>query len=152
MQILLTGVIPLAFWTGWLRLRYARHGKDLIVKQAQDDRSIVVSFHGRATSAHIHKAVPIFRDAISGGKQIILDFYEVHVVDARFLGLLLMLRKKLKGKGADLIFGDMSLGLKYIFSLNGLVSLGAIGKAHLSTSISKIIAPNNRKRGRSARL
>ena len=130
-QLLLTGVIPLLFWTGWLRLRYARYGKDLIVKQAQDNESVVVSLHGCATAAHIHKIVPVFRDAISGGKHIILDFYEVRVVDARFLGLLLMLRKKLRGTGADLTFGNMLPGLKYIFSLNGLLSLEPIGEAHV---------------------
>jgi anti-anti-sigma regulatory factor len=41
-------------------------------------------------------------------------------IDARFLGLLLMLRKKLKGSGANPIFIGLPPALERIFRLNGL--------------------------------
>ena len=49
-----------------------------------------------------------------------IDFSKTCAVDARFLGLLLMLRKKLKGRGANPIVTGLSPELKSLFHLNGL--------------------------------
>jgi anti-anti-sigma regulatory factor len=54
------------------------------------------------------------------GKQITIDFSNTSIIDSRFLGLLLMLRKTLKGSGADPIFLGLSPRLKSIFHLNAL--------------------------------
>ena len=119
LRLLFTHVLPLAFWTSWLRLRYERT-EDLIITQAYGCETITLSLSGTANARHVDKAIPVFREAIATKKQIALDFSNTRTIDARFLGLLLMLKKTLKNTGAAPIFVGLSPGLKRIFRLNGL--------------------------------
>jgi N-acetylglucosaminyldiphosphoundecaprenol N-acetyl-beta-D-mannosaminyltransferase len=121
--LLFTRVLPLAFWTWWLQLRYQRRGEDLIITQADDHESITVSLSGPANARHVDKAILAFRKAIATKKRITLDFSNTRTIDARFLGLLLMLKKKLKNTGAAPTlptFVGLSPGLERIFRLNRL--------------------------------
>ena len=120
LRLLFTHVLPLAFWTWWLRLNYERRGEDLIITQADGHESVTVSLSGPANARHVDKAIPAFREAIATKKQITLDFSNTRTIDARFLGLLLMLKKTLKSTGATLVFVGLSPGLERIFCLNGL--------------------------------
>jgi N-acetylglucosaminyldiphosphoundecaprenol N-acetyl-beta-D-mannosaminyltransferase len=118
--LLFTRALPLAFWTWWLQLRYERRGEDLIITQADDHESITVSLSGPANARHVDKAILAFRKAIATKKRITLDFSNTRTIDARFLGLLLMLKKKLKNTGAAPTFVGLSPGLGRIFRLNRL--------------------------------
>ena len=118
LRLLLTRVLPLAIWTWWLRLKYRQ--RDLIITRAVSHESVTVSLSGPATDRHIARIITAFKDAIATKKPIVIDFSNTHVVDARFLGLLLMLRKKAKGGGANPIFAGLSPGLKRVFRLSGL--------------------------------
>ena len=100
LRLLLTRVLPLAVWTRWLQLKYGRYGQDLVISQTDGDESVTVSLSGPATAGHVDKVIPAFRDAIATRKRIMIDFSNTRAIDARFLGLLLMLRKKLKSSGA----------------------------------------------------
>jgi N-acetylglucosaminyldiphosphoundecaprenol N-acetyl-beta-D-mannosaminyltransferase len=120
LRLLFTRVLPLALWTRWLRMVYEREGQNLVVTQKRDWTSVTLSLSGPATGRHVEMAVPVFRDAILTGKQITIDFSNTSIIDSRFLGLLLMLRKTLKGSGADPIFLGPSPRLKSIFHLNAL--------------------------------
>ena len=120
LRLLLTRVLPLAIWTWWLQLKHKRHGQDLIITQALSHESVTVSLSGPATDRHVDRIITAFNDAIATKKPIVIDFSNTHVVDARFLGLLLMLRKKVKGSGANPIFAGLSPGLKGVFRLSGL--------------------------------
>jgi N-acetylglucosaminyldiphosphoundecaprenol N-acetyl-beta-D-mannosaminyltransferase len=120
LRLLLTHVLPLAIWTWWLRLKRKHHGQDLIITQALSHESLTVSLSGSATYQHIDRIIAAFEDAIAIKKPIVIDFSNTHVVDARFLGLLLMLRKRVKGIGATLVFLGMSPGLKRVFRFSGL--------------------------------
>jgi N-acetylglucosaminyldiphosphoundecaprenol N-acetyl-beta-D-mannosaminyltransferase len=120
LRLLATRVMPLAIWTWWLRLKYERHGRDLAIKQTDDYKSVTVSLIGHAIGPYIDKIIPVFREAITTQKQIIIDFSKTRVIDARFLGLLLMLRKKLKSSGASPAFTGLSPELERMFRLNGL--------------------------------
>ena len=64
--------------------------------------------------------IPAFRDAIATKKPVMIDVLNIRGIDARFLGLLLMLRKELKGSGTNPIFIGLTPALKNIFRLNGL--------------------------------
>ena len=119
LRLLFTHVFPFAFWTWWLRLRYER-GEDLIITQACGYETVTLSLSGPADARHVDKAIPAFREAIATKKQIALDFSNTRTIDARFLGLLLMLKKTLKDTGAAPIFVGLSPGLKILFRLNGL--------------------------------
>ena len=118
--LLFTRVLPLAFWTWWLQLKYERRGEDLIITQAYGHESVTVSLSGPANARNVDKAIPAFRKAIATKKRITLDFSNTRTIDARFLGLLLMLKKKLKSTGATITFVGLSPGLQRIFRLNRL--------------------------------
>ena len=119
LRLLFTRILPLAIRTSWLRLRY--DGKDLVISQAHDCQSVTLAFSGAATARHVDKIIPVFRAAMATRKQIIIDFSNTCAVDARFLGLLLLLRKKLKSvPSSDPIFIGLSPELQKLFYLNGL--------------------------------
>jgi N-acetylglucosaminyldiphosphoundecaprenol N-acetyl-beta-D-mannosaminyltransferase len=120
LRLLLTRIVPLAIWSWWVRLRYEHQGNNFGIMQAHDYKSVTLSLSGPAIGRHIDKVIPIFRDAIATKKQIIIDLSETSVIDARFFGLLLMLRKKLKDGDANPIFIGLSRALNRIFRLNGL--------------------------------
>jgi N-acetylglucosaminyldiphosphoundecaprenol N-acetyl-beta-D-mannosaminyltransferase len=92
----------------------------LIITQAYGPETVTLSLSGPANARHVHKAIPTFREAIATRKQIALNFSNARTIDARFLGLLLMLKKTLKNSGAAPIFVGLSPGLKIIFRLSGL--------------------------------
>jgi N-acetylglucosaminyldiphosphoundecaprenol N-acetyl-beta-D-mannosaminyltransferase len=121
LRLLLTRVLPLVVLTRWLEWKFRdHHGQDLVIRQVRGDESITVSLAGPATARHVDKAISAFRNVIPTKKRIVIDFSDTRAIDARFLGLLLMLWKKLNGNRASPIFIGLSPGLKRIFHLNGL--------------------------------
>ncbi len=92
-RLLLARGIPLALQRLWLCLICRINRKDLLVKRSQDNDRIILGFSGDATTVHVNKAIVWFRDAMSLKMKIIVDFSGTRVIDARFLGLLLMVRK-----------------------------------------------------------
>ena len=120
LRLLVARVLPLALWTWWLRTKFDRDGQNLVITQKHDRKFVTLELSGPATARHAKMAILAFRDAISTRKQLIIDFSKTCVIDSRFLGLLLMLRKKLKRSGADPIFVGLSPRLKSIFRFNDL--------------------------------
>ena len=120
LRLLVTHVLPLVFWTWWLRIKNERRGEVLVITAAYGHESVTVSLSGPADARHVDKVIPTFREAIATKKQITLDFSDTRSIDARFLGLLLMLKKKLKSTSAAPIFVGLSPSLERIFRLNNL--------------------------------
>jgi N-acetylglucosaminyldiphosphoundecaprenol N-acetyl-beta-D-mannosaminyltransferase len=118
LRLLIAQLLPFAFWTGWLRLRHEQ--KDFFITQAHGHQTVILYLSGPANARHVDKAISGFREAIASKKQITLDFSNTHTVDARFLGLLLMLKKKLKNAGTAPKFEGLSPHLERLFRLNGL--------------------------------
>jgi N-acetylglucosaminyldiphosphoundecaprenol N-acetyl-beta-D-mannosaminyltransferase len=116
---LVTCVLPLAIWTRWEHLRWSPARRDLVIQQIQDDESVTLAVFGAATARHVHKAISCFRDALVAGKKITVDLSNTRLVDARFLGLLLMLRKRLKEQQLGFELAGVSPRLKRWFHLNG---------------------------------
>jgi N-acetylglucosaminyldiphosphoundecaprenol N-acetyl-beta-D-mannosaminyltransferase len=121
LRLLFTHVLPFAFWTWWLRSR-SECRDDLIITQVHGSGTVTLSLSGPANAQYVNKAIPAFREATATGKQITLDFSNVRAIDARFLGLLLMLKKKLKADGTVPNFKGVSPLLQRIFCLSGLES------------------------------
>ena len=119
LRLLLTRVLPLAIWGWWSRLKY-RGPDDLVITQAQNNEMVTLSLSGLATAPHVEKAISAFRDAIALKKRIVLDLSNTRAIDARFLGLLLMLRKEFDTPAANLVFAGLSLETRKIFRLHGL--------------------------------
>jgi N-acetylglucosaminyldiphosphoundecaprenol N-acetyl-beta-D-mannosaminyltransferase len=116
LRILLTRVLPLVAWT-WLQRDRLCRGEDLVIREVRDDESITVSLSGPATERHVDKVIPVFRDTLATKKRVVIDFSDTHDIDARFLGLILMMRKKFKSNGARLTFTGLSPRLQRMFRL-----------------------------------
>jgi N-acetylglucosaminyldiphosphoundecaprenol N-acetyl-beta-D-mannosaminyltransferase len=120
LHLLVARVLPLAMWTWWLSVKYGHRERDLAISQHQSDESVIVSLAGAATERYVDKIIAVFRDVIATKKQIIIDFSNTRVIDPRFLGLLLMIRKTVKNDGTSPILIGLSPALRRIFRLNGL--------------------------------
>jgi N-acetylglucosaminyldiphosphoundecaprenol N-acetyl-beta-D-mannosaminyltransferase len=129
LHLLVTRVLPLAIWIRWLKLTSGRREQDLVITQHNGDESVTVSLAGSATAGHVDKIIAAFRDAIAVKKRIMIDFTDTRAIDARFLGLLLMIRKRLKDDGTGPVLIGLSPKLKRIFRLNGLEFLLSSDKA-----------------------
>jgi N-acetylglucosaminyldiphosphoundecaprenol N-acetyl-beta-D-mannosaminyltransferase len=116
LRLALTHVLPLTILTQWLRLGGTR---PLVISQHENPESITVMLAGAATAREISKVGPILSDALRREKDIAINLSDVCFVDARFLGLLLMLRKRLKEQGKRLTFTCLSPRLEKLFNLNG---------------------------------
>jgi N-acetylglucosaminyldiphosphoundecaprenol N-acetyl-beta-D-mannosaminyltransferase len=116
--LLLTNVLPLAIRAGWLRLRGGKQ-QDLVIERTQDHETITLSLCGAATAGTVDKAIAVFRGAVAAKTKIRINLSNTCVIDARFLGLLLMLRKRTKKQNMDLTFIGASARLQAMFRLNG---------------------------------
>ena len=116
LRILFTRVLPLIVRTR-LWPKYGYSGQDLVIGEVRGDEFITVSLSGPATVRHVDKLIPVFRDALVTKKRVIIDFSDTRDIDARFLGLILMMRKKLKSNGLRLILTGLSPRLERMFRL-----------------------------------
>ena len=116
--LLFTHILPLAVLARWERL-FQHTQQDLVIGRTHDYETISVSLSGAATARNADKATSIFREAAATGKKIIINLSNTCAIDARFLGLLLMLRKRAKRQGANVKFIGASSWLRTMFRLNG---------------------------------
>ena len=120
--------MPLAIYARWLRLRADRSGHDLVIVSVQNDDRVTVRLPGYATAAPVPEAIACFGQAVASQKRaVVVDLSQTRAVDARFFGLLLMLRKQLKSRGAALQFQGVSSRLQRLFRLNALEYLLSSG-------------------------
>ncbi len=119
LRLLFTRILPLTVWTRWLQLRFDRAGHDLAIDRVQHNESVILTMSGAATARHVQQAVSCFRAALITRKNIVINLSDIRLVDARFLGLLLMLRKCLKEEEKDLKLIAASPRLQKLFHLNG---------------------------------
>jgi N-acetylglucosaminyldiphosphoundecaprenol N-acetyl-beta-D-mannosaminyltransferase len=118
LHLLLTAALPLTMDSLWTRFRNARTGEGLRIELRENDRSVVVDLSGRAIALHIHEAINVFREALGKGKSIDVDVSETIVIDPRFFGLLLMVRKQLRRRRQDLRFIEVSPAINRAFRWN----------------------------------
>jgi N-acetylglucosaminyldiphosphoundecaprenol N-acetyl-beta-D-mannosaminyltransferase len=118
LRLLLTRVLPLAIANRWHRIRCERRPQGLLIKTAKHRESVMISLCGDAIERHIAKAIAVLRDALAGTGKVIIDLSATRVIDSRFFGLLLMLRKQLKARRAKLIFIGVPPAIERMFRLN----------------------------------
>jgi N-acetylglucosaminyldiphosphoundecaprenol N-acetyl-beta-D-mannosaminyltransferase len=116
--LFLTHILPLVVWTRWDRLR-RRKPQDLRIECIQDFESITLMIFGAATAPNVEKAIGTFRDALAAKKPIQINLSSACAIDARFLGLILMLRKQAMKLGTELNFTGVSERIQTMFRLNG---------------------------------
>jgi N-acetylglucosaminyldiphosphoundecaprenol N-acetyl-beta-D-mannosaminyltransferase len=89
----------------------------------EDGKVVTIRLSGYATVKQVTKATEAFREAFTTGKQMVIDLSNTQGADARFFGLLLMVRKQLKERGNTPNFAGVSSGLRRQFWLNGVYFL-----------------------------
>jgi N-acetylglucosaminyldiphosphoundecaprenol N-acetyl-beta-D-mannosaminyltransferase len=116
--LFLTHVLPLVVRSRWDQL-CGRKAEDLRIECMQDSRSVTLTLFGAATAANVEGTIEVFRDAAAAKKDIRINLSNTCAVDARFLGLILMLRKLVRKQGTELKFTGVSDRIRTMFSLNG---------------------------------
>ena len=117
--VVLTCAVPLAFGAQWRRLTTIRKVEGLQIDHSEDQRTITIGLTGSAIARQVDKAISYFRVALKEKKEILIDLSKTRVVDPRFFGLFLMVRKQLLSQGNGLKFTGVTPRIKRIFRLNG---------------------------------
>jgi N-acetylglucosaminyldiphosphoundecaprenol N-acetyl-beta-D-mannosaminyltransferase len=116
----LSHVMPLYSLMLWGRLLRRDREQDLLIMNDEGTNSVTLNLKGAAIAGHVKKATRSFRDALDSGKSVIINFANTSHIDARFIGLLIILDKQLMRRQRLLTFADVSPRLERIFRLNGL--------------------------------
>lgn len=119
LKLLVTRVLPVALIGQWQRLTTGADEQALLIEHSQSDDAATLKFSGSATARHIDQAAIAFRQALAANSTIAIDLSETCAVDARFLGLLLMVRKVAASRKGCLIITRVSNNTKRLFRLNG---------------------------------
>ncbi|MHB8885746.1 MAG: WecB/TagA/CpsF family glycosyltransferase [Methylovirgula sp.] len=120
LQLCVTRILPLALYTHWINSASRAGRQHFHVEWMEDNQSVTLRLSGAATAHFIDNAISRFRSASMTGKSVALDLSQVSMIDSRFLGLILVLRKCLKDHGLALNFVGASLRVRRVFQLNEL--------------------------------
>lgn len=120
LRLVFTRLLPLMADAGWSRIGTGKQFKAAWRERA--DR-VAVRLSGSAVARHIDQAVQTFRAALAHNKAIEVDLAEIRSLDARFFGLLLMVRKQLRNRGHELRFVGASQATTRAFHRNGFECL-----------------------------
>ena len=119
-SMLLTRVVPLA----WLNLLEGAKGilvpPSFATSESWHSESVRVVLRGRAGAKGLDEARMCFESVVASGKSAILDCSQLRFADARFLGLLLMLRKQIQSRGLGFEILGVKGRMARIFRLNGI--------------------------------
>ena len=119
LQLLLTRIVPFIILSKWHQLRWERKEKDLRIEQTEDNNSVILSIKGSATARNIDKALRCFQEAVASAKDVTINFAGTRLIDARFIGLLLMLDKQLNSQKLELTITGVSPQIERLFYLSG---------------------------------
>ena len=100
--LMLTRILPLSMLARLSLHKSEQYRHNLVIDLVEVSNAVTVRLSGCATAGHVEQVVPHFRGAVSTGKRIVIDFSKAIAIDARFMGLLLMLLKQVKGRGTEL--------------------------------------------------
>ena len=119
LALVTTRVFPLLLVALWGRLTARHLGEDLKITSSGDHDSVIINLDGSATAKTVEKAAVLFESAGATSKDIVVNFTNTRQIDARFLGLILMLDKYLKKQGHQLRLSGTSPRIEKLFRLNG---------------------------------
>lgn len=118
-HLLRTRIVPFAMRMVWLKLRYLGTCSECDLQEVQGGDTLTLSISGLAIARFVNKVVPAFQMAIKTKKRITIDFTNTVGIDARFMGLLLLMRKAVRDEGGELVLIGLSRSLLTLFQLNG---------------------------------
>ena len=131
LRLIFTRILPLTIANYWYRLKSRRSPQDLQIKIVPNQHFATINLCGDATDWHIERAIASLREAITPITQtVVIDLSATRAIDGRFFGLLLMLRKHLKGQGAKLVFTGVAPAIRRMFRLNDVDFLLSGERSH----------------------
>lgn len=119
LQLLLTRVLPLVILTNWHRIRCRHRIRDLRIDRTEDHICVKLNINGTATAKTIGIALPHFQEAAAAAKDVVINFADTCLIDARFIGLILMLDKILKREKLHLKITGIPPRIERLLRLNG---------------------------------
>jgi N-acetylglucosaminyldiphosphoundecaprenol N-acetyl-beta-D-mannosaminyltransferase len=117
--VVLTCAVPLAVGARWRRFTSADASEGLQIDHREDHQAVTIGLTGAAIARQVDHAISYFRAALDRNKAVLIDLSKTRVVDPRFFGLFLMVRKQLLSQGNSLQFTGVTPRIKRMFRLNG---------------------------------
>ena len=114
-RMVVTSVLPLYISRLWT----SREIPELKIDLVSDRDFETVKLAGSAVSGCVDTAILHFRKALNAKKNVQVDLSNLRTIDARFFGLLIVVRKALLREGLELKFFGESPRLIKTFRLNG---------------------------------
>jgi N-acetylglucosaminyldiphosphoundecaprenol N-acetyl-beta-D-mannosaminyltransferase len=119
LYLVLTAVLPLSTYRLVRSLRRKDQREPLTILPSRTLSAVRLELVGAASATHVGTAIAGFRQALGAETDIVIDLSRTSTIDARFFGLLLMLRKQLLRNGNRLSFVGLTRGVRRLFRLNG---------------------------------
>jgi N-acetylglucosaminyldiphosphoundecaprenol N-acetyl-beta-D-mannosaminyltransferase len=126
--LLFNSILPLILQASGDALLGRRRG-ELTLNRSEDGTTTTLQLLGMATEQNIEKVISIYREAMNTQKTIRTDLSGTRVLDARFLGLFLVLWKTAKERGLEVEFIGASARLKTMFRRNRVGFLLGCGES-----------------------
>jgi N-acetylglucosaminyldiphosphoundecaprenol N-acetyl-beta-D-mannosaminyltransferase len=117
-RMITTRVLPITLNRCWHRVLLRRRKEELLVRRVHRE-TVLISLIGYATAMNVAPAIRAFRNALADKRDITIDLSETRLIDPRFFGLLLMLRKEAEQNGIGLKLTATSTTIRRSFRLNG---------------------------------
>jgi N-acetylglucosaminyldiphosphoundecaprenol N-acetyl-beta-D-mannosaminyltransferase len=118
-QLLATRILPLFALRTWHALRSRGQNTGFRIERTVNRGSMTLSLYGFADANHVDAAIASFRAAAAENKAVAINFAGAQRVDARFIGLLLMLDKCLKGRDLELSFCNVPPAIRRFIHFSG---------------------------------
>ncbi|WP_240535734.1 WecB/TagA/CpsF family glycosyltransferase [Bradyrhizobium sp. STM 3809] len=119
LRLMLSRALPLAL-APMLRRFGAKEQRRLSVSMCPtSDRAPTILLAGDGVAETVGEAVPSLREGIRQATELTIDLAQLKSIDARFLGLLLMVRKSILQKGGRLVFANSSRRIQRAVRLHG---------------------------------
>jgi N-acetylglucosaminyldiphosphoundecaprenol N-acetyl-beta-D-mannosaminyltransferase len=112
-------IFPLAVLAKVQALSTVGQKSDLVIDRIEDSQNVHLYLRGTADCHHITVATSCFRRELCKKRPIVINLAHTRSIDSRFLGLLLMLDKRLKGQRFGLTFAAVPPRIRRIFRLSG---------------------------------
>ena len=121
-RLMLTQIIPLLALRQWHRLRWGRTS-DLKIERSEGHHLVSLAISGVATTRNLQKAAPYLQHAASAEKNVVINLAGTRQIDARFIGSLLVLNKRLKEQQRRMQLTSVPRSVARLFRLNGFTFL-----------------------------
>jgi len=119
LHLILTRVVPLKLISLWSRVDSLWRPHGLAIARTDDQNAVILNLNGVATADNIAQLVSGFQEAVAASKDIVINFRDTRLIDARFVGLLCMLKKHIGRRRLRLSLTDVPRRIERIFRLNG---------------------------------